>query len=281
MTGAMTGGPSLTERVAEARNSIAGQAGDPVEFGLILGSGLGGLAEAVEGAVTIPYGEIAGMPVSTAPSHAGELVIGRLFGRRVALMRGRLHLYEGWTAREVALPVYLLRALGAEGLVVTNAAGALNAAFRPGEVMLIEDHLNLTGANPLIGPDEPALGPRFPDMSRAYDPEWRGLVAEIARTAGSTLKTGIYAGIAGPSLETSAERRWLRAGGADAVGMSTVIEVIAAVHSGMRVLGLSAITNAATGGPDQRPDTIEDVLTNAGVAGRVIARLLEVTLPRL
>lgn len=281
MTGAMTGGPSLTERVAEARNSIAGQAGDPVELGLILGSGLGGLAEAVEGAVTIPYGEIAGMPVSTAPSHAGELVIGRLFGRRVALMRGRLHLYEGWTAREVALPVHLLRALGAEGLVVTNAAGALNAAFRPGEVMLIEDHLNLTGANPLIGPDEPALGPRFPDMSRAYDPEWRGLVAEIARTAGSTLRAGIYAGIAGPSLETSAERRWLRAGGADAVGMSTVVEVIAAVHAGMRVLGLSAITNAATGGPDQRPDTIEDVLANAGVAGRAIARLLEVTLPRL
>lgn len=281
MTGAMTGGPSLTECVAEARNSIAAQAGDPVELGLILGSGLGGLAEAVEGAVTIPYGEIAGMPVSTAPSHAGELVIGRLFGRRVALMRGRLHLYEGWTAREVALPVYLLRALGAEGLVVTNAAGALNAAFRPGEVMLIEDHLNLTGSNPLIGPDEPALGPRFPDMSRAYDPEWRGLVAEIARAAGSTLRAGIYAGIAGPSLETSAERRWLRAGGADAVGMSTVIEVIAAVHSGMRVLGLSAITNAATGGPDQRPDTIEDVLANAGVAGRAIARLLEVTLPRL
>lgn len=281
MTGAKTGGPSLTERIAEARGSIASRAGDPVELGLILGSGLGGLAEAVEGPVTIPYGEIAGMPVSTAPSHAGELVIGRLFGRRVALMRGRLHLYEGWTAREVALPVYLLRALGAEGLVVTNAAGALNAEFRPGEVMLIEDHLNFTGTNPLTGADEPALGPRFPDMSRAYDPDWRAAVAEAARTAGLAHRAGIYAGIAGPSLETSAERRWLRASGADAVGMSTVIEVIAAVHAGMRVLGLSAITNAATGGPEQRPDTIEDVLANAEIAGRVIARLLEVTLPRL
>jgi purine-nucleoside phosphorylase len=268
---------SQTERVAKAHASVAARAGEPVELGVILGSGLGALAEAVEGAVTIPYGEIAGMPVSTAPGHAGELVIGRLFGRRVALMRGRLHLYEGWAARDIALPVYLMRALGAGKLVVTNAAGALNPDFRPGEVMLIEDHLNLTGANPLIGPDEPALGLRFPDMSRAYAPEARERARAAAETGGIALRQGIYAGIAGPSLETSAERRWLRATGADAVGMSTVIEVIAANHADMAVLGLSAITNAATGGPDQLPDTIEEVLAHAALAGQDIARLLEIT----
>lgn len=269
---------SQTERVARAHASIAARAGAPVEIGLVLGSGLGALADAVEGAVAIPYAEIAGMPVSTAPGHAGQLVIGQLFGRRAALMRGRLHLYEGWPARDVALPVYLLRALGARRLIVTNAAGALNAEFRPGEVMLIEDHLNLTGANPLIGPDEPALGLRFPDMSRAYDPGMRAAAIAAAERAGIGLRRGIYAGIAGPSLETSAERRWLRSTGADAVGMSTVLEVIAAAHAGLPVLGLSAITNAATGGPEQEPDTIEAVLAHAGIAGRDIARLLAITL---
>ncbi|TPE52754.1 purine-nucleoside phosphorylase [Amaricoccus solimangrovi] len=269
------------ERVARARASIAARAGEPVELALILGSGLGDLADAVEGAVAIPYAEIAGMAVSTAPSHAGELVLGRLFGRRVALMRGRLHLYEGWPARDIAMPVYLMRSLGARSLVVTNAAGALNPEFRPGEVMLIEDHLNLTGANPLTGPDEPALGPRFPDMSRAYAPELRTATLDAAAAAGIALRRGIYAGIAGPSLETSAERRWLRATGADAVGMSTVIEVIAAHHAGLSVLGLSAITNSATGGPEQLPDTIEEVLAHAKVAGGEIAGLLEATFPRL
>ena len=269
--------PSQTERLAKAHESIAAWTGAPVELAVILGSGLGDLADAVEGARVFPYGEIAGMAVSTAPGHAGQLIIGQLFGRRVALMRGRVHLYEGWPARDIALPVYLMRALGARGLVVTNAAGGLNPEFRPGEVMLIEDHLNLTGANPLIGPDEPALGPRFPDMSRAYAPEARAVALRAAETAGIALRRGIYAGIAGPSLETSAERRWLRATGADAVGMSTVIEVIAANHAGMAVLGLSAITNAATGGPDQMPDTIEEVLAHAAVAGRDIARLLEIT----
>ncbi|PZQ49048.1 MAG: purine-nucleoside phosphorylase [Rhodovulum sulfidophilum] len=269
------------ERVERARSSIARRVGAPVELGVILGSGLGDLAAAVEDAVTIPYAEIAGMPVSTAPGHAGQLVIGALFGRRVALMRGRLHLYEGWPARDIALPVYLMRALGAETLVVTNAAGALSPEFRPGEVMLIEDHLNLTGANPLIGPYEPALGLRFPDMSRAYAPEARETAARAAEAAGLPLRRGIYAGIAGPSLETSAERRWLRSTGADAVGMSTVLEVIAANHAGMKVLGLSAITNAATGGPEQMPDTIEEVLAHAAIAGRAIERILGITFATL
>jgi len=272
---------ALHDRVAAAAASLGDLRGEPVEIGLILGSGLGGLAAAVTDGVVVPAERIAGLPVSTAPGHAGRLVLGRLHGRRVALMQGRLHLYEGWSAQEVALPVYLLRALGAHRLVVTNAAGALNAGFAPGSVMLIEDHLNFTGASPLTGPNDARLGLRFPDMSRAYDPDLRGLALAVAREAGIALGRGIYAGIAGPALETSAERRWLRATGADAVGMSTVLEVIAANHAGMRVLGLSAITNAATGGPEQEPDTIEAVLAHAALAGERIAALLARLLPDL
>jgi purine-nucleoside phosphorylase len=264
----------LGDRVAAARASIADLLGAQAGTALILGSGLGQLAEAVEGAVAVPYGEIAGFPVSTAPGHAGRLVSGRLFGRRVVLMQGRLHLYEGWAAQDIALAVHLLKALGAERLIVTNAAGALNPDFAPGEVMLIEDHLNFTGVNPLTGPNDDRLGLRFRDLSRAYDPGLRAAALAAAEAAGVALRRGIYAGIAGPSLETSAERRFLRAAGADAVGMSTVIEVIAAAHAGLPALGLSAITNAATGGPDQAPDAIEAVLAMAAVAGETIAALL-------
>ena len=208
-------------------------------------------------------------------------MIGRLHGRRVALMQGRLHLYEGWSPADIALAVRLLRRLGAERLVVTNAAGALDPEFQPGEVMLIEDHLNFTGASPLTGPNDDTIGLRFPDMSRAYDPDLRALARRVAEDAAIPLRTGIYAGVAGPQLETSAERRFLRAAGADAVGMSTVIEVIAAVHAGMKVIGLSAITNDASGGPDQAPDTIEAVLAHAEAAGVGIAALLARLLPEL
>jgi purine-nucleoside phosphorylase len=196
-------------------------------------------------------------------------------------MQGRVHLYEGRSAAAVALPVYLLKALGALRLVVTNAAGALNPEFAPGDVMLIEDHLNFTGHNPLTGPNDDALGLRFPDMSRAYDPDLRERALAVAKARKIPLRRGIYAGIAGPSLETSAERRWLRSTGADAVGMSTVLEVIAARHAGLATLGLSAITNSATGGSDQQPDSIEEVLENAGVAGATISRLLDRLLPGL
>jgi purine-nucleoside phosphorylase len=267
-----------TERVAAALAAIRDRAGPPAPTAIILGSGLGQLADAVEDPTIIPYGEIPHFPAATAPSHQGRLVFGSLHGQRVALAQGRLHLYEGHAARDVVLPVYLLRALGAERLIVTNAAGALNAAFEPGQVMLIDDHINLTGENPLVGPDEPALGLRFPDLSRAYDPALRALAADAAEAIGLTLRRGIYVGIKGPSLETSAERRFFASAGGDAIGMSTVLETIAAAHAGLPVLGLSAITNAATGGPDQAPDTIEDVLANAAIAGakieRLIARLL-------
>lgn len=274
--------PILTvASIAEAARAVRGRSARSVETGVILGSGLGQLAGQVEEAEAVPYGEIPGFPVSTAPGHAGRLVLGRLHGAPVAILQGRHHLYEGFSAAEIALPVHLLRALGAERLIVTNAAGALDPAFAPGDVMLIEDHLNFTGASPLTGANDEALGLRFPDMSRAYDPALRALTLKTAAGQGLPLRRGIYAGVAGPELETSAERRFLRAAGGDAVGMSTVIETIAANHAGLRVLGLSAITNSATGGPGQQPDTIEAVLANAAIAGETIAALLAALLPRL
>jgi purine-nucleoside phosphorylase len=265
-------------RLARAVASVAPRMA-PVELAVILGSGLGGLADAVEDPATVPYAEIDGFPVSTAPGHAGRLVAGRLFGRRALLLQGRLHLYEGRSAAEVALPVYLARGLGARTLVVTNAAGGLAPDFAPGDVMLIEDHLNFTGANPLTGANDPALGPRFPDLSAVWDPELRTLALAAAERAGVPLRRGIYAGVAGPSLETSAERRFLRLAGGDAVGMSTVIEAIAAAHAGLRLVGFSAIANAATGGPEQQPDSIDAVLATAAVAGEKIAAILAGLLP--
>jgi purine-nucleoside phosphorylase len=272
---------SQSQRLATALASLRDRAGADFDTAIILGSGLGHLADRVSGAVAIPYGEIDGFPVSTAPSHAGRLVLGELFGGKVALMQGRFHLYEGWAPQDIALAVYVLKGLGAKRLVVTNAAGALNPDYGPGEAMVITDHLNFTGVNPLTGPNDETIGPRFPDMSRAYDPALLSATVDAARDAGVPLHAGIYAGVAGPSLETSAERRYFRAAGGDAVGMSTVHEVIAAAHVGLPVLGLSAITNKATGGPDQQPDTVEEVLANAEISGRKIAAILETLLRRL
>ena len=201
---------SQLSRLERAHASIKNRVGAPCEVALMMGSGLGHLADVVEGATIIPYQEIDGFPVSTAPGHKGQLVIGRLYGRRVVVMQGRLHLFEGWSPRDIALAVYLLRRLGAATLVVTNAAGGLNPDYHAGDVMLIEDHLNFTGHNPLRGENEEALGLRFPDMSRAYDPELRRMAERAAQRAGVALHHGVYAGVLGPSLETSAERRFLR-----------------------------------------------------------------------
>ncbi len=272
---------AMLERVNAAAAAALPRIGGQVEVALILGTGLGGLAERIADARHIPYAEIPGLAVATAPGHAGRFVTGTLSGRRVVAMQGRLHLYEGWSPADIALPVYLMRRMGAGRLVVTNAAGGLNPGFRPGDVMLIEDHINLTGTNPLVGPNAPELGLRFPDMSRAYDPALRAAALAAAARAGVALQRGIYAGVLGPVLETSAERRFCRMAGGDAVGMSTVMDVIAAVHAGFSVLGLSAISNAATGGPEQQPDTIEAVLANAAAAGGRIERLLDELLPDL
>lgn len=268
-------------RVARALASIRDRVRAPCEVALVLGSGLGQLADAVADATIIPYEEIDGFPVSTAPGHKGQLVIGSLYGRRTVIMQGRLHLYEGWQPRDIALAVYLLKVLGAGTFVVTNAAGGLNPDYDAGDVMLIEDHLNLTGTSPLIGHNDDAIGLRFPDQSRLYDPELRKVAQGAAEATGTVVRKGIYCGLNGPELETSAERRFYRSIGCDAVGMSTVMEVIAANHAGMKVLGLSAITNAATGGEDQEPDTIEAVVAMAAVCGVKIEAILKQAFPRL
>ena len=251
------------------------------EIGLILGSGLGQIVDGVEDARAIDYAEIEGFPRSTAPSHIGRLVLGRLAGRKVLVMQGRFHVYEGWSAQDIACPVYAMKRMGVKHLVVTNAAGGLNPNYQPGDVMLIEDHINLLGVNPLIGANDEGLGPRFPDMSKAYWPAHRELVRHKALDLNISLQRGIYAAVTGPSFETSAERRMLRMAGGDAIGMSTVIEVIAANHAGMRALGFSAIANVATGSALQQPDTQDDVIENAAKAGMQIGRLLAASLEHL
>jgi len=268
-------------RVERAYASIKARVGAPCDVALILGSGLGQLAEAVKAPVVIPYGEIDGFPVSTAPLHKGQLVVGDLFGRRTVVMQGRLHLYEGWAPRDIAMVIYVLKRLGPKTLVITNAAGGLNAAFSAGDVMLIEDHINLTGKSPLAGPNDDAIGVRFPDMSRAYDRYLARLALAAAERAGVPLRSGIYAGCHGPELETSAERRFMRLAGADVVGMSTVAEVIAASHVGLPVVAISAVTNAATGGPEQEPDTLENIIAVAVQCGQKIEKILAELLPAL
>ncbi len=214
---------------------------------LILGSGLGVLADEVRDAISVGYDEIPNMPRSTAPGHAGKLVLGTLEGTRVAVLSGRPHLYEGYAAAEIAFPVRVMRSLGAEIILITNAAGGINREYRVGDLMLITDHINLTGQNPLIGPHQPGIGPRFPDMSSAYTPALRDVALRTAERSGAPLQEGVYLGLTGPNFETPAEIRMARTLGADAVGMSTVLEAIAAIHCGLQVLGISCITNMATG----------------------------------
>lgn len=218
------------------------------KVGLILGSGLNPLAEEVEPADRIPYQDIPHFPVPSVEGHVGQLVLGPLAGDPVMIMQGRVHFYEGYPIQQVVFPVRVMQVMGVKTLIVTNAAGGLSPAFRPGDLMLISDHINLigmTGNNPLFGPNDPTLGPRFPDMSQAYDPELRSVARQVARDEGIPLHEGIYAGLAGPSFETPADVRFLRIIGADAVGMSTVPEVTVARHGGMRVLGVSGISNVA------------------------------------
>jgi purine-nucleoside phosphorylase len=234
-------------------------------IGLILGSGLSPLAEAAEAADVIPYADVPHFPKSTVEGHAGRLVLGRLANRTLIIMQGRVHFYEGYPIQQVVFPVRVMQALGVETLIVTNAAGGLDPAFRPGEMMLITDHINvigMSGNNPLVGPNDPMLGPRFPSMSQAYDPGMRRIAEEVAQEEDLPLRKGVYAGLAGPSYESPAEIRFLRLVGADAVGMSTVPEVTVARHAGMRVLGVSGITNLALTDPAPGQETNhEEVLT--------------------
>ncbi len=220
-------------------------------IGLILGSGLGVLAEQIQQPIILPYADIPEFPVSTVEGHAGQLVFGELCGKKVVAMQGRFHYYEGYSMDQVTFPVRVMKLLGVETIIVTNAAGSVNENFAPGDLMLITDHINFMGTNPLIGANDERFGPRFPDMSEAYNKELRNLAIQIAMTQGLDLKEGIYVGNTGPTYETPAEIRMARVMGGDAVGMSTVPEVIVARHCGMKVLGISCLTNMAAGILDQ------------------------------
>jgi len=253
---------SLKQQIDRAVSVVRERVSLAPQVAIILGSGLGALAGEVRADAVVPYAEIPGFPRSTVEGHAGNLLVGRLEGRAVAVMQGRAHFYEGYSLADVVFPVRVIRALGARVLLVSNAAGGINRLWSSGDLMIIADHINFMGSNPLMGPNDPDLGPRFPDMSQAYDPDLIALAERAALAEGIAIRKGVYAGVHGPSYETPAELRMLRGWGADAVGMSTVPEAIAARHMGMRVLGITAITDMATG-EQIKTVTHEDVMAVA------------------
>ena len=263
-------------QVQEALAVIRKKTAEPVETALILGSGLGQMADSVEEAISLEFSQIPHFPVSTVVGHEGRLVIGKLCGQRVAVMRGRIHYYEGYSMQQVTFPVRLLHALGAHTLVVTNSCGGTNPKLQPGDMMVISDHINLFGDNPLIGPNDERFGLRFPAMAHAYDDALKAKLHEVAKGLGYQLQEGVYVGLTGPSFETPAEIRFFQTIGADALGMSTVPEVIVAKHSGMRVVGLACVTNILHDGPSH--DSHIEVLNMAAQTGpkmlQVISGLL-------
>jgi len=263
----------MTSHIEEAAQFIKQKQSEQPEIGLILGSGLGVLADLIEDAVTIPYEDIPHFPSSTVEGHAGEWVSGRVNGRSVVMMKGRFHLYEGYPVQTVTFPIRVMKQLGVKTLIVTNAAGGIHESFSPGDLMLIQDHINFMSRNPLIGKNEASLGPRFPDMSQAYNRSVREQVLSIANRENIELKQGVYVGVLGPSYETPAEIRMLRALGADAVGMSTVPEVIAARHADIEVIGISCISNMAAGILDQ-PLSHEEVIETTEQAKEKFLRLV-------
>lgn len=269
----------LYEQVQETVQAIRQRAGGlSPKVGIILGSGLGAFADSFERKVVIPYAEVPHFRHSSVPGHAGRLVIGLVGGEPVVAMQGRIHAYEGYSPVEVSFPARVLCALGIRGLVVTNAAGGINPQFAPGDLMAITDHLNLSGWNALTGPNDDRLGPRFPDMSRAYAPSLRELLLQSAQRTQVLLRQGVYVMVSGPSYETPAEIRMFRTLGADAVGMSTVPEVVAASHMGVPVVGISCITNLAAGVGD-KPLTHEEVAETANRVAGIFSRLLTDFLP--
>ena len=250
------------------------------KIALVLGSGLGAFADELESATRIPYERIPHFPRSTAVGHAGRLVIGNVGGVAVAAMQGRVHFYEGYSLKDVIFPMRVFARLGVRAAILTNAAGGINLGFKQGTLIVMRDHINLQCSNPLIGPNDERFGPRFPDMTHAYDKNYRVTALEEARRLGIEVSEGVYAALTGPSYETPAEIRYLRSIGADVVGMSTVPEVIAARHTGMRVLGISCVTNMAAGILDKPLDHREVLATGERVKGNFIA-LLRAVLPRL
>jgi len=277
--------PDLTAMVEAASAAISARATVQPRIGLVLGSGLGEIAEQLSEQVRIPYGDIPHWPTSTVQGHGGRLVLGRMEGIPVLVQQGRAHFYEGYSPAEITFPIRVMKKLGIEILVVTNAAGGINSAFRAGDLMLIRDHINLpgiSGFNPLRGPNDDKLGPRFPDMTHPYDSQLAQLARGQAAELGLDLQEGVYACVAGPSFETPAEIRYLASIGADAVGMSTAPAVVVACHSGMRVLGFSSITNVANAAPDEDAKTTHAEVLEVGLqAAPRLARLLKAIIPSL
>lgn len=268
------------DEVEQAAGAVRARWPGVGRVGLILGTGLGALAREIVAEATIPYPEIPHFPTSTVPSHKGQLVCGTLAGVPVVAMEGRFHLYEGYTAAQVTFPIRVLRALGCTSLVVSNAAGGLNPLHAKGDLIVIEDHINLMGVNPLIGPNDDRLGPRFPDMIEPYDKALQSLAMDVARELNIPAHRGVYVGVVGPNLETRAEYRLLRAAGADVVGMSTVPEVLVAVHAGLKVLGFSIVTDLCL--PDAlEPANIQEILAVAGAAEGKLRAVVTNLLQRL
>ena len=249
-------------------------------IGLVLGSGLGAFADDLSNATRVPYKDIPGFPCSTAIGHAGNFVIGETAGISVAAMQGRVHLYEGYTPKQVTFPTRVFGRMGIRALVLTNAAGGINLEYKQGALVIVNDHINLQGQNPLVGPNDDRFGPRFPDMTRAYWKPYRDIAFEEAHRLGKTVYTGVYAGLLGPSYETPAEIRYLRAIGADLVGMSTIPEVIVAAQMGIKVLAISCVTNMAAGILDKPINHLEVLETGERVKGDFIA-LLRGVIPRI
>ncbi len=271
---------TLSAQIEEATAYLKSKCAFSPDIAIVTGTGLGALAGEVKSEAIVPYGEIPHFPVSSAPTHAGELILGELGGKKVAVLSGRAHYYEGYTMEQVAFPIRVVRGLGARVLVLSNAVGGMNPMLNRGDIMIITDHINLMGDNPLIGPNDDSLGPRFPDMVEAYNRKLIALAEDVALEEKIRVRKGVYVAVAGPNLETAAEYRFLRTIGADAVGMSIVPETIVAVHGGMRVLGLSVVTDKAL--PDALgPADIDEILRVAAQAEprltRLVSRVVELT----
>jgi purine-nucleoside phosphorylase len=268
------------EPIEACTQAVQARFGRPVDVAIILGTGLGGLADEIDVEQAIDYTDLPNFPLSTVESHQGRLLCGTLGGKTVVAMQGRFHRYEGYSLQQVTFPVRVLRALGAETLIVSNACGGMHPLWAAGDLMVIADHINLLGDNPLIGPNDDTLGARFPDMSEPYDPALRALAREVASQNGITIREGVYVAVQGPNLETRAEYRFLRGIGADVVGMSTVPEVIVALHGGMRVLGLSIITDQCL--PDAlEPASLARIVAVARSAEPKLAAVVKGVIARL
>ena len=264
----------MSNEIQAATDFIAERLDTLPEIGLITGTGLGNLTQRMRPDIMIPYGEIPHFPVSTAEGHSGTLVSGKLAGRSLIAMEGRFHLYEGYTPNEITFPIRVMSNLGVKYLLISSAAGGLNPSFKAGDLMLVTDHINMTGANPLIGPNLEGFGPRFPDMSCVYDAELGAMALKKAEERDIYLQKGVYIGVSGPSLETPSETRFYRMIGADAIGMSTVNEVITAVHCGLKIMAIVVITNVNLPA-SMKSTSIEEIISAAGSASHLLSLLWE------